>query len=96
VVVPRIGSSQSRADNLGLLGVLIGLPFVFYVEIPVYAAVTRSELGQIERSMLNTIDEERHRALHGERRRATHDGSRRAPARAPSTGRGHQQRPTHV
>lgn len=50
--------ANRRLRQLGLLGVLIGLPVIFYVEIPLEAATVQSELQGIGRHALNTLHQQ--------------------------------------
>ena len=47
--------ANRRLRKLGLIGVLIGLPLILYVEIPVETAAVQSELQNIGRSVLKTV-----------------------------------------
>jgi len=47
--------ANRRLRRLGLLGVLVGLPLIIYIEIPVETAAVQSELQGIGRNVLRTI-----------------------------------------
>ena len=63
--------ANRRLRRLGLLGTLIGLPLIVYVEIPVEIAAIQTELHNIEQSVMHNLlsDQQRiwaheHRELH--------------------------------
>lgn len=53
--------ANRRLRRLGLLGALIGLPLIVYVEIPVETAAIQTELHNIGRSVMHNILEDQKR-----------------------------------
>jgi hypothetical protein len=60
--------ANRRLRRLGVLGVLIGLPVIVYVEIPVETAAIQSELQSIGRTVVHNIHENQQKAQGRERR----------------------------
>jgi hypothetical protein len=53
--------ANRRLRRLGLLGTLIGLPLIVYVEIPVETAAIQTELHNIEQSVMHNLLEDQQR-----------------------------------
>ena len=60
--------ANRRLRRLGVLGVLIGVPVIVYVEIPVETAAIQSELQSIGRTVVHNIHENQQKAQGRERR----------------------------
>jgi hypothetical protein len=57
--------ANRRLRRLGLLGALIGLPLIVYVEIPVITASTRNEIQGVMRGITRNLRSHERRSPHG-------------------------------
>lgn len=56
--------ANRRLRRLGLLGALIGLPLIVYVEIPVITTATRDEIQMVMRGIAHNLRTHEQRARH--------------------------------
>jgi hypothetical protein len=57
--------ANRRLRRLGLLGALIGLPLIVYVEIPLITAAARDEIESVMRGVTRNLRTHERRAPHG-------------------------------
>jgi hypothetical protein len=57
--------ANRRLRRLGLVGALIGLPLIVYVEIPVITAAARDEIQSVMRGITRNLQEHERRAPYG-------------------------------
>ena len=74
--------ANRRLRRLGLLGAVIALPLIVYVEIPLMTAVARDEIENLMRGVTRNIRTHERRAPHGSSQPARlHHGRENRPSR---------------